>query len=256
MLVAFGLCGCSSVRKDPLRGEISGNVQIVGHHWTLPASVMLPTGPQAKTVLFLDLKANLPEPHRVDAADFLVAYRHDGRKVVEKCVAIGPDDPVSRWWRFGPDAALDLGQGPLHFALGCEVETGVEEITLHPPGGSSVSYRVGRDRPHSVYIVTTQDGAAARARRVIEAAGHQVAGTAVLESETLECAQVTLNVFGPQAVAADIAQRLAANSGVAPAVVQQPEPSIADIFVVVGGRLPACPDKVARQTQATPRGGP
>lgn len=225
---------------DAIRaGELQG-LRILSHHWTTRIAsrerATTVNDPDAVRFLVLKLASNVQDKAVVFAPDFVLVYRHaDGNEDRATCDAMGgaeTEEPGEFGDFFiGSVPRLERPAGPLSFGVAFIVEADVESVEVHRIGGSPLSYRIGPDRPFSVYLSTNQPPELlARARRIAEAGGLQVTNS----SSNLDAERTGTAVFyssAAEAQARDLAARLESELGVSPDL--QPLDLIAEVDIVV-----------------------
>jgi hypothetical protein len=228
-----------------IRGGELPELKVLSHHWTSRLASDDTTStvdhPDSARFLVLKLSANLSASDVVFGDDFVLVYRHpDGSEdraathAMASAATAEPGEFESFFLGKSPRRRAD--SGPVYFGLAYVVESDVETIEVHPIAGRALPYRIGADRPYSLYISTNQSAdVLPGARRAAEAAVLQVVGAST--SLDAEKTGATLH-YAPAAedAARELAARLHADLGLS--VDLQPMELIADSDLVLWLGLP------------------
>lgn len=188
------------------------------------------------------MSANLQKGDgKVFTNDFILRYFHrDGKEDRTQCEAIAiaktPGMGDIGELAIGPNASsIKLDRGWIYFALAFCIEPDVEAVEIYRVGSTGpLIYRIGTERPYSVYITTNTDTIRlSEVKRVIEEGGYQVtfASTTLAKDTTGVTIHYRENI---ETHAREISQRLIAKLGIVPSLKKMALISEVDFVIWLG----------------------
>jgi len=196
------------------------DVSVVGHHFAtrISSGTRRAEAKSSSTSRFAVLKLALTVPtddSKLFTSDFVLAYRRaDGKDDRANGAAICR----ARTAELGEEVScvvgtggtwVTLGKGKQYVSVAFFVESDVDAIEIYRLGVSSpIAYRLGRDRPVSVFLTTNEDSERlGKVEQVIEAGGYQLVRTSDKLNKSAK-GVVIHYASGAEVHAREISQRL------------------------------------------------
>jgi hypothetical protein len=217
------------------------NIKIIGHHFTTSfnngkriISVKKPS--EARYVLIKLAVEVQSDDSKIFANDFVLQYFHqDGKEDRTKCDAICRAKTAA----LSEDDGCAMGnaawvKSSKYLILVFFLENDVNSVSIGRTGAFPLTYKVGSDRPYSVFIATNQGSEAlSKTEKVISAGGYQVTRTSTnLPDE--KNGIIIHYADGAEVQAREISQRIMTEMGIAPVVKKMDLISDNDIVVWLG----------------------
>lgn len=196
--------------------------------------------PEKGRYLILTFSADSPTATWIFSSDFVLSYTRNGDEDRALCAAIGiaeKENAQSMFFHIGVLPSVRASQGKIYFALAFLVESGVDSVTVQRINGSSVTYRIGRERPYSVFIATNTGSRQllSGVEDTIKSGGYEVVD---VSDELNNGVSETIIHYNEQSEreAREISQRLMVKFGLVPALKKTNIASAFDIVVWLGER--------------------
>lgn len=246
-LACLGLLFCNACTGTPMQAATASELDgltVVGHYFSTKVNngrrYLGVKDPKKMRMVILKLRASVAEKSSVIfATDFVVAYRHrNGLEDRANCAAIAkaPQEGLKTDnFLIGPTARLSIAQGSQYFAVLFAIEPDVEAVDLYRLGDAvPLHYKLGSERPYSVYISTRADPSVESKICVgVKKGGYQITGVSHKLSTTQSGFSVHYKEMA-ETEARDIAARLTLQLGEAPKLVKEDVVTPYDIVIWFG----------------------
>ncbi len=219
------------------------DLSVVSHHFTTSISSgrnrLTVTDPGEGRYIVLLMKGSFSSNGgRVFTYDFLLRYTRNRLERRGACRAIAPGDtsgaPAFGRFLVGYGSFISADEDTRYFGLACYIQPNTSTVEIFRMGAADrVNYRVGSDRPYSVFVTTNRPRATmTNAVQAIESGGYQVKTSTRLRASTKG---ITIHYTQKaETQAREIAQRLMTALDVVPTVKKMSLASTHDVVVWLG----------------------